>query len=107
MNTRYGVWLKRARKRREGRDTIRYGWAWENHEYGGETKTCFQRGEIPKAAFVFLHQENAEAYALKVAMNNPETMGHLEIRLFAVPEYLKATFDRESPDAATPVPDHH
>ncbi len=106
MNTRYGVWLKRARRRGTGRAASRYGWAWENEE-GGVIVTRFQRGELPKAAYVFMLEEDADAYALKVALKNPETMGHLEVRLFVVPEYLKLIFKERSDVPATTVPDSH
>lgn len=106
MNTRYGVWLKRARRRGTGRATSRYGWAWESDE-GGEIVTRFQRGELPKSAYVFMMQEDAEAYALKVATKNPETMGHLEIRLFAVPVNLMSLFREDKCGASATVPAHH
>lgn len=98
MNTRYGVWLRRGRRRP-------YGWAWESDE-NGVIVTRFQHGAIPKKDYVFMLQEDAEAYALKVAMKNPEAMGRLEVRLFVVPERLKLIF-KEPVDASATVPDSH
>ena len=106
MTTRYGVWLKRANRRYAGRDTIRYGWAWESDE-NGMIVTRFQRGPMPKSAYVFMMLEDAEAYALKVAMKNPETMGHLEVRLYAVPEEYKHLFREDRCGSANAVPDHY
>jgi hypothetical protein len=99
MNTRYGVWLRRGRR-------SRYGWAWENEERGVMV-TRFQHGAIPKAAYVFMNREDAEAYALKVALKDPETMGRLEVRLFAVPERLSILFKEERCGASATVPDSH
>ena len=101
MNTRYGVWLKRSRYRGGC-----YGWAWENDE-NGVIVTRFQRGSLPKSAYVFMMSEDAEAYALKVALKNPETMGHLEIRLFAVPEQWKHLFREDRCGSAATVPTYH
>ncbi len=99
MNTRYGVWLKRGRHRP-------YGWAWESDE-GNAIVTRFQHGAIPKKDYVFMLQEDAEAYALKVATKNPETMGRLEVRLFVIPERLKLIFKERSDAPAATVPNSH
>lgn len=106
MNTRYGVWLKRASRRGMGRACSRYGWAWEEDDKG-VIITRFQRGALPKSSYVFMLEEEAEAYALKVAMKNPETMGHLEVRLFAVPENWKHLFREDRCGSSATVSASH